>query len=67
MYLVRKCVYNAYFNDVMIMNNLFYLVNCLDRHESTNPHGIALIWEKNDPNTENEKVTYRYTCGLSVY
>lgn len=33
--------------------------NCLDRHAEVDPHRVALIWEKDDPN-QQEKVTYRY-------
>ena len=34
------------------------LVNCVDRHVEKNPDRIALIWEKDEPGTQ-EYVTYR--------
>ena len=33
--------------------------NCLDRHAEEDPHRVALIWEKDEPN-QQKKVTYRY-------
>ncbi|XP_042301287.1 acetyl-coenzyme A synthetase 2-like, mitochondrial isoform X2 [Sceloporus undulatus] len=43
-------------------------VNCLDRHAQHSPDRVALIWEKDEPGTE-EKVTYRelldMTCRLA--
>eukprot|EP00094_Tigriopus_californicus_P013258 TCALIF_12822-PA protein Name:"Similar to Acss1 Acetyl-coenzyme A synthetase 2-like, mitochondrial (Mus musculus)" AED:0.25 eAED:0.25 QI:0/0/0/0.90/0.9/0.81/11/0/623 len=33
-------------------------VNCIDRHVEVDPERIALIWEKDEPGTE-EKITYR--------
>ncbi|XP_063157896.1 acetyl-coenzyme A synthetase 2-like, mitochondrial [Candoia aspera] len=43
-------------------------VNCLDRHVQHTPDKVALIWEKDEPGTE-EKVTYRellnMTCRLA--
>ncbi|XP_032072369.1 acetyl-coenzyme A synthetase 2-like, mitochondrial isoform X1 [Thamnophis elegans] len=43
-------------------------VNCLDRHVQHTPDKIALIWEKDEPGTE-EKITYRelldMTCRLA--
>uniref|UniRef100_A0ABM5FFQ9 Propionate--CoA ligase n=1 Tax=Pogona vitticeps TaxID=103695 RepID=A0ABM5FFQ9_9SAUR len=43
-------------------------VNCLDRHVKQSPDKVALIWEKDEPGTE-EKVTYRelldMTCRLA--
>lgn len=35
-----------------------FLVNCLDVHVEKHPDRVALIWEKDEPGTE-EKVTYR--------
>ena len=34
------------------------LVNCIDRHVQENPERVALIWEKDEPGTE-EYVTYQ--------
>ncbi|KAH0622842.1 hypothetical protein JD844_025572 [Phrynosoma platyrhinos] len=34
-------------------------VNCLDRHAQRSPDKVALIWEKDEPGTE-EEVTYGY-------
>ncbi|XP_039176815.1 acetyl-coenzyme A synthetase 2-like, mitochondrial isoform X1 [Crotalus tigris] len=43
-------------------------VNCLDRHVQHIPDKVALIWEKDEPGTE-EKITYRelldMTCRLA--
>nr|XP_003216169.1 PREDICTED: acetyl-coenzyme A synthetase 2-like, mitochondrial [Anolis carolinensis] len=43
-------------------------VNCLDRHVQHTPNKVALIWEKDEPGTE-EKVTYGelldMTCRLA--
>ncbi|XP_053239525.1 acetyl-coenzyme A synthetase 2-like, mitochondrial isoform X1 [Podarcis raffonei] len=43
-------------------------VNCLDRYAQHSPERVALIWEKDEPGTE-EKVTYRelldMTCRLA--
>uniref|UniRef100_A0A8C6V739 acetate--CoA ligase n=1 Tax=Naja naja TaxID=35670 RepID=A0A8C6V739_NAJNA len=43
-------------------------VNCLDRHVQRTPDKVALIWEKDEPGTE-EKITYRelldMTCRLA--
>ncbi|XP_060610521.2 acetyl-coenzyme A synthetase 2-like, mitochondrial [Anolis sagrei] len=43
-------------------------VNCLDRHVQRSPNKVALIWEKDEPGTE-EKVTYGelldMTCRLA--
>ncbi|XP_060548545.1 acetyl-coenzyme A synthetase 2-like, mitochondrial isoform X2 [Pantherophis guttatus] len=43
-------------------------VNCLDRHVQHTPDKVALIWEKDEPGTE-EKITYRelldMTCRLA--
>ncbi|XP_007436250.1 acetyl-coenzyme A synthetase 2-like, mitochondrial isoform X1 [Python bivittatus] len=43
-------------------------VNCLDRHAQHTPDKVALIWEKDEPATE-EKITYRelldMTCRLA--
>ncbi|XP_068931631.1 acetyl-coenzyme A synthetase 2-like, mitochondrial isoform X1 [Petaurus breviceps papuanus] len=43
-------------------------VNCLDQHVKKSPDRIALIWEKDEPGTE-EKITYRElletTCRLA--
>ncbi|KAM6467623.1 acetyl-coenzyme A synthetase 2-like, mitochondrial isoform 1-T1 [Liasis olivaceus] len=43
-------------------------VNCLDRHVQHTPEKVALIWEKDEPGTE-EKITYRelldMTCRLA--
>lgn len=33
-------------------------VNCLDVHVAKDPNRVALIWEKDEPGTE-ERVTYR--------
>jgi len=42
--------------------------NCLDRHVATNPEGIALIWERDEPGT-HVKVTYKelleMTCRIA--
>ena len=42
------------------------IVNCLDRHVATNPDGIALIWEKNEPK-QHEEITYRYLTFSLLY
>ncbi|XP_015667540.1 acetyl-coenzyme A synthetase 2-like, mitochondrial, partial [Protobothrops mucrosquamatus] len=46
----------------------FFAVNCLDRHVQHIPDKVALIWEKDEPGTE-EKITYRelldMTCRLA--
>nr|AAI29419.1 Zgc:113194 [Danio rerio]AAI64288.1 Zgc:113194 protein [Danio rerio] len=34
-------------------------VNCLDVHVANDPSRVALIWEKDEPGTE-ERITYRY-------
>ncbi|KAG8123098.1 putative Acetyl-coenzyme A synthetase protein [Naja naja] len=43
-------------------------INCLDRHVQRTPDKVALIWEKDEPGTE-EKITYRelldMTCRLA--
>lgn len=41
---------------IKIIYNLF-VVNCVDRHYLKNPQKIALIWDKDEPGTE-ERVTY---------
>lgn len=41
----------------------FFAVNCLDRHVQHIPDKVALIWEKDEPGTE-EKITYRYDMFL---
>lgn len=33
--------------------------NCLDRHLSTRPEQVAIIWEPNDPSENAIKITYR--------
>ncbi|MES2837439.1 MAG: acetate--CoA ligase [Bacteroidota bacterium] len=33
--------------------------NCLDRHVATNPNKIAYIWEPNNPNEKEIKITYK--------
>ena len=33
--------------------------NCLDRHLQTQPNKTAIIWEPNDPNQPEKKVTYK--------
>jgi len=42
--------------------------NCLDRHAASNPQGVALIWERDEPGTHIE-VTYRelleMTCRVA--
>ncbi|KAB5561873.1 hypothetical protein PHYPO_G00011540 [Pangasianodon hypophthalmus] len=44
------------------------MVNCLDVHVAKDPNRVALIWEKDEPGTE-ERVTYRelleMTCRLA--
>ena len=37
---------------------LFFVVNCVDRHYFKNPDRVALIWEKDEPGTQ-EYVTYK--------
>ena len=33
--------------------------NCIDRHLATKANGVAFIWEPNNPNTENRKITFQ--------
>jgi acetyl-CoA synthetase len=33
--------------------------NCIDRHLPQKENSVAFIWEPNDPNTQNRKITYR--------
>lgn len=46
---------------VILISSMYYLNvfidNCLDRHAEKNPDKPALIWEKDEPGTE-EIVTY---------
>ncbi|MDX2083326.1 MAG: acetate--CoA ligase [Rickettsiales bacterium] len=43
--------------------------NCLDRHLQDSPDKIAIIWEGNEPDQPNQKLTYRQlhkqTCQLA--
>ena len=42
----------------MVYNYLsLFVVNCVDRHYLKNPQKVALIWDKDEPGTE-ERVTY---------
>ena len=36
--------------------------NCIDRHAAKNPDKVALIWEKDEPGTE-ERITYGQLLG----
>ena len=38
---------------------MFVSANCVDRHYEVDPERIALIWEKDEPGTQ-ENITYRY-------
>lgn len=39
-------------------------VNCLDVHVAKDPDRVALIWEKDEPGTE-ERITYRYSSFVA--
>lgn len=41
-------------------------VNCLDVHVAKDPDRVALIWEKDEPGTE-ERITYRYICSWEIH
>ena len=44
--------------------------NCLDRHLSTQPDKIAILWEPNDPNESAREITYKElsqkVCEFSI-
>lgn len=45
-------------SNIIIVNN-DVKVNCIDRHYLKNPNKVALIWEKDEPGTQ-QCITYRY-------
>jgi acetyl-CoA synthetase len=42
-------------------------VNCVDRHYKKNPNKVAIIWEKDEPGSQ-EYVTYEYVvyCDCAI-
>ena len=38
---------------------IFFSVNCLDRHVARDPSAVAIIWEKNEPEKQ-EEVSFKY-------
>ena len=45
--------------------DMIFSDNCLDRHAEKNPDKPALIWEKDQPGTQ-EVVTYRYPQNIII-
>lgn len=39
-------------------------VNCVDRHAAADPNRVALIWERDEPKTE-QRISYGYKKVLS--
>jgi len=42
---------------------LLFPVNCVDRHAEKNPDRLALVWEKDEPGTQ-QYITYRWVIQI---